>query len=333
MCMAAGIDPPAHVQVHGWLLLGGEKMSNSSVNQIAPGRPHRRLRGGPRPLPPAAGHPLRIGRRLLGRGDDQPLQRRPGQQPGQPAVPGGHGGGLQVRGDRARPRPPTAGWPGWPPTVLDEATEAWGAGLPHLGLEATWRLIRETNAELEVAEPWKAEPGSGGGRHLGQRPRGAPDRVHPHRAGHAHHGRGDLEADRPRRAARPTSGCRRRAAGAATRAVCRWRRAPRCSPGARTDGTAAVGDAVIEWFDSHCHLQEEFAGTDSEADLGRSPRHPAGRHHRPGRRGRGVPDGVRRDRCRLVGRGGLAGPGHAPARLGGPGRGGRTVGHGGPPSP
>ncbi|HEY5096686.1 MAG TPA: methionine--tRNA ligase, partial [Acidimicrobiales bacterium] len=36
MCMAAGIDPPAHVQVHGWLLLGGEKMSNSSVNQIAP---------------------------------------------------------------------------------------------------------------------------------------------------------------------------------------------------------------------------------------------------------------------------------------------------------
>ena len=37
MCMAAGIDPPAHVQVHGWLLLGGEKMSNSGVNQIAPG--------------------------------------------------------------------------------------------------------------------------------------------------------------------------------------------------------------------------------------------------------------------------------------------------------
>jgi len=44
-------------------------------------------------------------------------------------------------------------------TVLEEATEAWGSGLPHLGLEATWRLIRETNAELEVAEPWKAEPG------------------------------------------------------------------------------------------------------------------------------------------------------------------------------
>ena len=43
--------------------------------------------------------------------------------------------------------------------VVAEATAAWNAGAPHLGLEATWRLIRETNAELEVAEPWKAEPG------------------------------------------------------------------------------------------------------------------------------------------------------------------------------
>ncbi len=43
--------------------------------------------------------------------------------------------------------------------VLAEATAAWNAGAPHLALEATWRLIRETNAELEAAEPWKAEPG------------------------------------------------------------------------------------------------------------------------------------------------------------------------------
>ena len=37
MCMAAGIDPPVHIQVHGWLLVGGEKMSKSSLNQITPG--------------------------------------------------------------------------------------------------------------------------------------------------------------------------------------------------------------------------------------------------------------------------------------------------------
>ncbi len=36
MCMAAGIDPPAHLFVHGWLLVGGEKMSKTSLNQIAP---------------------------------------------------------------------------------------------------------------------------------------------------------------------------------------------------------------------------------------------------------------------------------------------------------
>ena len=30
---------------------------------------------------------------------------------------------------------------------------------PSVALEATWRLIRETNAHLEANEPWKAEPG------------------------------------------------------------------------------------------------------------------------------------------------------------------------------
>ena len=43
--------------------------------------------------------------------------------------------------------------------VLAETSAAWDAGAPHLALESTWRLIRETNAELEVAEPWKADPG------------------------------------------------------------------------------------------------------------------------------------------------------------------------------
>jgi len=43
--------------------------------------------------------------------------------------------------------------------VVRDATEAWDESQPHLALEATWRLIRETNAELETTEPWKAEPG------------------------------------------------------------------------------------------------------------------------------------------------------------------------------
>ena len=44
-------------------------------------------------------------------------------------------------------------------SLVEEVTQAWAAGLPNLALEATWRLIRETNAELETAEPWKADPG------------------------------------------------------------------------------------------------------------------------------------------------------------------------------
>ena len=34
--MAAGIDPPHRIAVHGFLLVGGEKMSKTAFNQIAP---------------------------------------------------------------------------------------------------------------------------------------------------------------------------------------------------------------------------------------------------------------------------------------------------------
>ncbi len=36
LLMAAGIDPPARIAVHGFLLVGGEKMSKSSLTGIAP---------------------------------------------------------------------------------------------------------------------------------------------------------------------------------------------------------------------------------------------------------------------------------------------------------
>jgi methionyl-tRNA synthetase len=44
-------------------------------------------------------------------------------------------------------------------SVVDESARAWDDAQPHAALEATWRLIHETNAELETAEPWKADPG------------------------------------------------------------------------------------------------------------------------------------------------------------------------------
>ena len=44
MLMAAGLELPRKVFAHGWLLVGGEKMSKSKLTGIAPDRDHRRLR-------------------------------------------------------------------------------------------------------------------------------------------------------------------------------------------------------------------------------------------------------------------------------------------------
>jgi methionyl-tRNA synthetase len=44
-------------------------------------------------------------------------------------------------------------------TAVDAARAAWDAVAPSRALEATWRLIRETNAHLESREPWKMAPG------------------------------------------------------------------------------------------------------------------------------------------------------------------------------
>jgi methionyl-tRNA synthetase len=43
--------------------------------------------------------------------------------------------------------------------VYAATAAAWDRLSPSDALEATWRLIRETNAHLEANEPWKAEPG------------------------------------------------------------------------------------------------------------------------------------------------------------------------------
>jgi methionyl-tRNA synthetase len=214
MCMAAGIDPPAHVQVHGWLLVGGEKMSKSSVNQITPGELTAEYGVDPIRYHLLRDTPLGSDGDFSSRRDHQPLQRRPGQQPRQPAVPGGHRGRIQVRGGRPRPgarQPPGRCGHG----RAGEATEAWNAGQPHLALEATWRLIRETNAELEVAEPWKADPGPGVDATLGS----ALEVLRivsilivpamPATAGRS--GLGSGSRGRP-----PTSACRRQDPGAAT---------------------------------------------------------------------------------------------------------------------
>jgi methionyl-tRNA synthetase len=158
MCLAAGIEPPAHVQVHGWLLLGGEKMSNSSVNQISPGDLTADFG-----VDPVRYHLLRD----IPLGSDGDFSAE-GMTSRYNADLANNLGNLVSRvatvvGSKCGgvgPSPaPDSRLASVAVTVVDEASSAWGDGLPHLGLEATWRLIRETNAELETAEPWRAEPG------------------------------------------------------------------------------------------------------------------------------------------------------------------------------
>jgi len=158
MCMAAGIDPPAHVQVHGWLLLGGEKMSNSSVNQISPAELIEEYGVDPVRYHLLRDVPLGSDGEFSAEGITSRYNTDLANNLGNllsrvTTVVGSKCGGA---GPAPRSDSRLASVAG---VVLAEVTEAWNAGQPNLALEATWRLIRETNAELETAEPWKAEPG------------------------------------------------------------------------------------------------------------------------------------------------------------------------------
>ncbi len=158
MCMAAGVDPPAQVQVHGWLLLGGKKMSNSSVNQIAPADLI-----GEYGVDPVRYHLLRdvpfgsdgefSAEGITARYNADLANNLGNLVSRVSTVVGSKCGGIGPGADPSSRLAPVA------EQVVAEAAAGWDAGLPHLALEATWRLIRETNAELEATEPWKADPG------------------------------------------------------------------------------------------------------------------------------------------------------------------------------
>jgi len=158
MCMAAGVDPPAHLLVTGWLLVSGEKMSKSGGNQVTPAdlvaeygvdalRYHL-LRDTP-----------------LGSDGDFSYE---GVTARYNADLANNLGNLMARvctvvgskcGGVGPPPDPASRLATVATAVVTEVVAAWAQSQPHLALEATWRLIHETNAELESTEPWKADPG------------------------------------------------------------------------------------------------------------------------------------------------------------------------------
>jgi methionyl-tRNA synthetase len=164
--MAAGIDPPHRLYVHGYLLVGGERMSKTTLNMIAPqdltsefgvdGLRYHLLRDtafGPDGDFSYEGMVARY---------NADLANNLGNLLSRVAtVVGKSCGGIGPAPGSDSPLAAVAA------DVYAATADAWERVKPSEGLEATWRLVRETNAYLEANEPWKAEPGPDLDRVLG----------------------------------------------------------------------------------------------------------------------------------------------------------------------
>ena len=174
MCMAAGIDPPAEIFVHGYLLMGGQKLGKTMIQSGVAG-----VGDEARSLNITDVSPLALA-------DDfgvDPLRYHLLRD-----VPLGGDGDFSYEGIVGRYNADLAnnlgnllsrvatvvhskcGGVGPAPEadgvlsttaaeVVSASADAWARWAPHEALEATWRLIGATNAELEAAEPWKMDMG------------------------------------------------------------------------------------------------------------------------------------------------------------------------------
>lgn len=158
MLMSAGIEPPQGWAVGGWLLVGGEKMSKTSGNVVDPldmvdefgvdGFRYYVL------ADTVYGNDGDFTYEGLVSRYNSDLANNLGNLAARVAtVVGKKCGGL---GTAADPNSPLA------QHAKDAVTETianWEIVQPSRALEATWQLIRATNAHLENNEPWKSEPG------------------------------------------------------------------------------------------------------------------------------------------------------------------------------
>ncbi|MGC8509446.1 MAG: methionine--tRNA ligase [Acidimicrobiales bacterium] len=166
MCMAAGLEPPAHVHVHGWLLIGGQKLSKTMaadgavrLTDIAPtvltdefgvdALRYYLLRD------TVLGNDGEFSHEGITQRYNTDLANNLGNLVARVAsVVATKCGGLGPA--------PTLDSPLRAPAqeALRDARDAWERFAPHAALEATWRLIGATNAYLEATAPWKMEPGA-----------------------------------------------------------------------------------------------------------------------------------------------------------------------------
>ncbi len=161
MCLAAGIDPPAGFVVHGWLLVGGEKMSKTKLNQIDPVQ----LAGdiGVDALRYHLVREVALGadgdftyEGLIARYNSDLANNLGNLLARVATVVGSKCGGS---GSAPRPAGPGVRLSEVAVEVVSACRDAWARFAPNEALEATWRLVRTANAELEAIEPWKLPPG------------------------------------------------------------------------------------------------------------------------------------------------------------------------------
>ncbi len=158
MLLSAGLEPPRDWHVHGWLLVGGEKMSKTALNQIAPAdlvadfgldayRYHFLA-----DCPVGADSDFSY-EGLVARYNADLANNLGNLLSRVATVVGSKCGGVGPAPSSDSPLVEAAA------VAVAEAAEGWDTVQPSEALAATWQLIRATNAHLEANEPWRAEPG------------------------------------------------------------------------------------------------------------------------------------------------------------------------------
>lgn len=156
MCMAAGIEPPGNFIVHGWLLVGGEKMSKSLGNNLDPleisheygvdALRYYLLRETNLGADGDFTHEGLVARyngeiannlgNLLQRCLALVISKLEGFTPAAPAVPP-----ALFRFEES----------------IQRIRRYWEESVPNLALEYTWELLRSANVYLEQSAPWKSQ--------------------------------------------------------------------------------------------------------------------------------------------------------------------------------
>ena len=158
MLISAGIEPPAGFAVGGWLLSGGEKMSKTSGNVVNPldliddiGVDGFRYYVLAETTYGQDGDFTYEG--LIGRYNSDLANNLGNLLSRVATVVDKKCGGTSPAPLADSPLAAAAA------NAYEATAEGWEAVQPSRALDATWQLIRATNAYLEANEPWKSEPG------------------------------------------------------------------------------------------------------------------------------------------------------------------------------